>query len=176
MKKQMIALALGTAVVGATPVIALAQQAAPAQESKPRRIETTVFDSWTVTCGENEAGKKNCNAVLRVIDNESGNVVLVWLVAKDANNKLASAMQTPTGIQLANGVSLKLGAAAARKLAYVNCMPNHCEAVAPLDAAFLKEINAATEASATITLVDGRTAEFKFPLKGATEAIKLING
>ncbi|MFT0891704.1 invasion associated locus B family protein [Pseudochelatococcus sp. G4_1912] len=190
MKKNVVAMAVAgislAAVAGAALVFpgfggegaAKAQtqtQTAPANaEAQPQRIETTVHESWTVTCQDTADKKNTCTAVLRVADNQSGNVVLVWAIGKDMSGKLTAVMQTPTGVQLAPGVILKVGKGADRKLTYATCSPRQCDATAPFDAAFLKDVNAAEEATAVITLIDGRAAEFKFPLKGSASALKLV--
>ncbi|MGI6246028.1 MAG: invasion associated locus B family protein [Pseudochelatococcus sp.] len=154
---------------------ALAQKP-EAAASAPRRIETTIHDSWTVTCRDLAEKKNDCTAVLRVADNQSGNVVLVWAVGKDASDKLTAVIQTPTGIRIGAGVVLKIGKAADRKLAYATCSPRQCDATAPANAGFLKELAAGEEATATITLIDGRTAEFRFSLKGSAAALKQVAG
>ncbi|MBB3809236.1 invasion associated locus B family protein [Pseudochelatococcus contaminans] len=155
---------------------AAAQDQNAAAPTTPQRVETTVYNAWTVTCRDLEDKKNDCAAMLRVADKDSGNIVLVWVVGKDQANKLTSVIQTPTGVQLAPGVSLKVGSAAARKLAYTACSPNQCDATLPADAPFVKEVTAGAEATATITLIDGRTAEFKFPLDGSAAALKRVAG
>lgn len=184
MKKKVMVLAAGgvaaAALVGGLLVLpgigskgrALAQNSGAA----PQRIETTVHDSWTVTCRDAADKKNACTAVLRVTDNQSGNVVLIWAVGKDQSDKLTAVIQTPTGVQIAPGVALKIGNGNSRKLAYASCSPRQCDATLPADAAFLKEVTAGTEATATITLVDGRSAEFKFPLAGSAAALKQVIG
>lgn len=185
MKKKVMALAAGgfvlAALAGAVLTLpgignggaALAQAAAA---EAPQRIETTVYDTWTVTCRDLADKKNACTAVLRVADNDSGNVVLVWAVGKDASNKLTAVIQAPTGVQLEPGLMLKVGKAAGRKFGYVACSQRQCDASAPVDAAFLKEIAGGEETTATITLIDGRTAEFKFQLKGSAAALKQVTG
>lgn len=174
MKKNIVAMAVAGFSLMAMSGVAQAQtQSAPA-EAQPQRVETTVHESWTVTCQDTAEKKNTCTAVLRVADNQSGNVVLVWAVGKDTNGKLTAVMQTPTGVQLAPGVVVKVGKGADRKLTYATCSPRQCDATAPFDASFQKDVNAAEEATAVITLIDGRTAEFKFPLKGSASALKLV--
>lgn len=155
---------------------ARAQNQNAAAATAPQRIETTVHDSWTVTCRDLADKKNACTAVLRVADNQSSSVVLIWAVGKDQSDKLTSVIQTPTGVQIEPGVGLKIGNGADRKLAYATCSPRQCDATLPADAAFVKEVTAGIEATATITLVDGRTAEFKFPLKGSAAALKQVTG
>ncbi|MGV6875132.1 invasion associated locus B family protein [Pseudochelatococcus sp. B33] len=152
------------------------QNAAGSAASVPQRIETTVHDSWTVTCRDQADKKTACTAVLRVADNQSGNVVLIWAFGKDQSDKLTAVIQTPTGVQIEPGVALKIGNGTARKLAYATCSPRQCDATLPADAAFLKEVSVGAEATATITLVDGRTAEFKFPLNGSAAALRQVTG
>lgn len=187
MKKKIMAVATGgaamTMLAGGLLLLpgvgenglALAQNQ-NAAGAAPQRIETTVHDSWTVTCRDLVDKKNACTAVLRVADNQSGNVVLIWALGKDQSDKLTAVIQTPTGVQIGPGVALKIGGAAARKLAYASCSPRQCDATLPADAAFLKEVATGAEATATITLVDGRTAEFKFPLNGSAAAIKQVTG
>src|ERR1700680_1435970 len=114
--------------------------AAPAT---PRRTETIMYDSWTVSCQDTVGGseKKKCSAVLQLIDQNRGKVVLTWVIGFDKDGHLMAVFKTPTmitfktgdkvtgtGILVKNGLELKLGNAAVRRLGYVACEPQLCEA------------------------------------------------
>jgi invasion protein IalB len=145
------------------------QATAPAAPpSVPRRTETVNYDSWTVSCTEplDKSVKKACSGVLEAIEEKQKRVVFAWIIARDTHGVLRSVMQTPTGVLIAKGVELKLGKAPARTVPYTACEPQRCQASIAMDDALVKDSIASPEATATIYLVDGRSVNFKMPIKG----------
>jgi invasion protein IalB len=150
----------------------------PAASAAPQRTETVTYDSWTVTCNETveTRSRKTCSALMKVSDQKSGDVLLVWLVGRNNEGALLTVMRTVTGVLLQKGVELKLGNAAVRRLNYVKCDPIQCEAALPMDAAMVKDFSAAGEAVATVYATDGRAITFTMPIKGADRAVASIGG
>jgi invasion protein IalB len=58
-----------------------------------------------------------------------------------------------------------------RKLNYVKCEPQQCEAALPMDDAMVKDLSSASEAVATIYATDGRAITFTMAIKGADKAM-----
>jgi invasion protein IalB len=157
----------------------------PAAQPAPQRTETIVYDSWTVTCQEGGTAKKTCVATLQVLDKDRRLVLLSWQIGFDKSSRLTTAIQIPTGlavkdekqqrvsggISIKNGVSLKLGTSAVRQLAFLTCAPQQCEASAPMDDAFMKDLGAATTATATVNTADGHPVPFEIPLKGIDKVL-----
>jgi invasion protein IalB len=150
---------------------------APATEAAlPVRTETVVYNAWTVTCRDTVGGaaKPTCSADFKVIDKERRNVLLQWIIARNSEGTLFTVFQTPTGILIQNGVDLKLGNAAARKLNYVACQPNGCESSIAMDEAMIRELAGATDAVATIYATDGRSISSNMPIKGVDQALAAL--
>jgi invasion protein IalB len=57
---------------------------------------------------------------------------------------------SPAGLSLGKGLELKLGTGAVRRLNYVACDPQRCEASIAMDDALVKEATAAPSATITI--------------------------
>lgn len=155
----------------------------------PERVETTTYNSWTVTCQESLGipSKKSCSALLRVID-QNHQLLMAWLIGLDPNGKLTSVIRIPTGVTLTdkasgakatgilvkNGLDLKLGTAV-HHLTFVACEPQWCEASGGMDDRFVKDALGATDAVVTIYAVDGRAIGYpSLPLKGVDKAILLV--
>ena len=163
--------------------------AAPATPSAPQRTETITYDAWTVNCHEiiGSSAKKTCSAITQLIEQSRRQVVLSWLIGTDKDGRLTSVFKAPTGIVrkhdsgtttgllLKNGLELKLGNGAVRHLAYLSCDPQWCDAVTPMDEAFIREATAAPAATVTVYTPDGQA--FSFPeltLKGIDKAVSSV--
>lgn len=166
------------AAPAAKPTTAQPAPATPAAPPPPtpQRVETFVQDSWTVTCQEMSGSpKKICSATLQVIDQEKRAVLFSWIIGKTPEGVMTAVFQTPTGVLLQRGLELKIGSATTpRKVNYVACNAQRCEASMPMDDAFIKEASASPTAVATIYLVDGRAANFNLNTKGFDKAVAAI--
>src|SRR5580704_9564011 len=162
-----------TQQLGASAVAQVAPASSPAAApSAPLRVETVVYDSWTVSCRDTVGGtaKKTCSMSMQVIDQNRGQVLLVWTIGRNNEGNMLTAIQTPSGVLIKKGVELKLGNTAAHKLDYTACEQARCEASGPVDAAMTKDLTAAANATVTIYAVDGRGINFNMPTTGVDKA------
>jgi invasion protein IalB len=155
--------------------------AAPAA---PRRVETTEYDSWAVTCEDatvSGAMKKTCVALLRVVNDNK--MLLNWEIGLNQEGRFVTTIQTPSAlavkqndkmvggpIMVSKGVELKFGNGAPRRLNYVWCGPQRCLAEAPIDEAFVKEALASAQATITVHTLGG-SIPFDLSVKGIDHAI-----
>lgn len=162
--------------VGENGAPAAAANAAP---RTPVRSETTPYDNWTLTCQEAlpaagaKAGRKTCWASMRVSDAKSQQVVLVWLIGKDAKDEPTVSIQTPTGVLVRDGVDVALGRNV-RKLAYQWCDQTGCEASGPFDPVFARDLGGAREATISFKARDGRQVSVKVPVAGADKVVAAL--
>ena len=156
------------------PANAQAQAQTPGENSV--RTERTVLESWVLTCQEvvGDAKSKQCSAVLSIVDEKSKQVAFLWTIGKNASGAPTAVFTTPTGINLTNGLEVKIGKGKPRKLAFWSCEANRCEAIMPLDEAVVKEARTGDDAVATITMRDGRTVRFNIVNKGFDKAVAAI--
>lgn len=154
-----------------------------AAAGKPRRVETTVYNSWAVTCRDNPGGaaKKRCLASFRARENRRE--VLLWQIGFNKSGHFVTTVHTPSAlavrrgkrrvggaILIRNGVELKFGKGPARVLKFVMCGPRQCVAEGPVDEAFMKEAAANSRASVTIHTTGGGIT-LKLSIKGIDKAI-----
>lgn len=151
----------------------LKPQAAQAYASAPSRIETTIYDRWTVTCQDNGSARKACSAALRIVNNQQ-QIVILWQIGVGDDGQIKAMMQTPTGVMIQNGVDLKIGDANVGRLQYSACVPQNCEASGAMDDHLIKAITAAKDMMVTIRAKDGRDVNFKFPLQGIDKAVAAV--
>jgi invasion protein IalB len=153
-------------------------QAQPTAPEGPVRTERTVFESWVATCQEvvGDPKSKRCSAVLSILEEQSQRVAFLWTIGRNAAGAPTAVFTTPTGINLLNGLDLQIGKGKPRKLAFAACDANSCEAVMPLDESVLRDARASEEASATITMKDGRTVRFSIINKGFEKAFAAVRG
>ena len=151
------------------------QQLAENQSSDTARIETMVYDRWTVTCrvAASENAKRSCSAALRIVDNQQ-QLVILWEIGRGTDGGIKGSMQTPTGVMVQKGIDLKVGESRVGKLEYSACVPQNCEAAGAMDNAQIKTMAAASEMVITIHAKDGRDVNFKFPMKGLDKALSAI--
>jgi invasion protein IalB len=154
----------------------------PATPSTPQRTETITYDAWQVTCRDpvTAGGKKICSGILslQVVQDGRRQVLGAWVIGKSEEGVLTSVLQTPQvqiGILIQKGVDLKLGSAAPRKLNYVVCSAQRCEASIPMDAAMVRDSLAAADATIVIHTADGKDITLNIPsIKGIDKAIAAI--
>jgi len=160
-----------------------AAPARPAQEA-PRRVETTTYDSWTVTCDTTPTGtaKKKCIANLR-LSMEGRGVVLDWQIGSNEENRYVTAIHIPSAvavkqgdktvggpIKVDDGLDLKFGNGGSRRLNFVVCGPKQCVAEAAIDDVFAKEAAANTKATITVHTPEA-AIPFEIAINGIDKAI-----
>lgn len=172
-------LALPAILVGASVFLpqGAAAQAKPKNEA-PVRTETVTYDNWIVTCRERveKSAKKFCTATMKVTDSKSKRDVLVWQIGQDKAGAPTFALRVPFGVQVKDGVSVTVDAGKPRKADYVTCGSRGCEAAAPLDNAFSKELSVGQQATVTFVLANGRAVNLKVPLNGIAKALPALRG
>jgi invasion protein IalB len=87
------------------------------------------------------------------------------------DGKLASAISVPSGIQIPPGMEIKIGDKEARKVGFSICMPDHCEALLPLEDTVVKSLSAAPTTEITVRAVNGADAKFTVNMKGFVQAL-----
>jgi invasion protein IalB len=142
------------------------QDREPPRPAGPQRIETVIYDSWRVICRDivGVKGKKNCSAMLQVVEPKQKQVVFTWVLGYDNKGTLTAVFQTPVGVQLLRGLELKLGTAQARKVSFITCSSRVCEAVTM----------SAPTAVATAYAMNGRGVQFNINMKGFDKAIEAL--
>jgi invasion protein IalB len=149
--------------------------AAPAEEAKIRRSETIVDDNWTVTCAQTDQpdSKRLCSAALKIAQTDKAGaqrIVFTWVIGRQ-EGKLASAISVPPGVQIPPGVEIQIGDKEVRKIGYSICMPDHCEALLPLEETVVKSLSAAATTAITVHAVNGAEAKFTVNMKGFAQAL-----
>jgi invasion protein IalB len=182
-----VGLILGLVLFSAGGAIAQTKPAASTAPPASQRVESITYDHWVVTCQDSGDAKKICVANLKVLGSGGKQVIANWQIGYDKDNHLLSVLQAPTnltatskdnkvssGLLVKNGADLKLGTGAARRLAYLACNPNFCEAVAPVDEAFVRDAAVAGSASLTLYASDGTPMPLTFDAKGLDKAIAAV--
>ncbi len=166
--------ALITVASGAGYALHAADQ--PAPPSGPVRTETTVYDSWTVTCQETGTGKagKTCSAVLRAREQKSNQVVLLWIIAFNPEGKMMTDVRIPTGVLIQKGLELLIGDSQPHRIPYVSCDTQGCEAATSFDDTMIREGIAAAEAKVTIYTKTGQAVSFPLAIKGFEKAVSAL--
>lgn len=182
-----VGLILGLVLFSAGGANAQTKPAASAPSSAPQHVESVTYDHWVVTCQDSGDAKKTCVANLKVFGSGGNQILANWQIGYDKENHLLSALQAPTnltstskenkvssGLLVKNGVVLKMAAGAARRLSYLACTPNFCEAVAPVDDAFVRDAAVGGSVSLTLFASDGTLLPLTFDAKGLDKAIAAV--
>lgn len=165
-----------------------ARQAAPAA-APPQRVETIKYGGWVVVCEEGGAGaaKKACAASLSAASpgqNNQRQVLLNWRIGLNKDGHFVTAFHVPPAMAyrkddkviggpllVQNGLELKFGNSAARRISYVWCGPQQCVAEALIDDAFVKEALANSKATVTVYTLGGEAIPIELPITGIDKAI-----
>ena len=96
--------------------------------------------------------------------------MFAWVIGHQAG-KLASAISIPSGVQIPPGMEIKIGDKEAPKVGYAICVPDHCEALLPLDDTMIKSLSAVPTTEVTVRAVNGADANFTVTMKGFAQAL-----
>ncbi len=115
--------------------------------------------------------------------NQNRKVLLTWQIGSNQGGHYVTAVHVPSAlpvkkdsqvvagpILIGNGLELKFGNAAARRLNYISCGPRQCVAEAPIDDAFAREALANPKATLTAYTPAGAVA-VDLDIKGIDKAI-----
>jgi invasion protein IalB len=143
----------------------------------PTRTEILNFENWVVTCNEFAEGPRTraCSALLRILQQNTNQVVFSWTLAMDNNKQLITVMETPTGVAIAPGVELRIGKSPARKIPFASCDSGRCVATATMDANLLREMTTSPTAEAIIQGSQGNTVQFNIQMKGFDKAYTVLS-
>lgn len=161
----------------AAPATTAPAQSPPAAPTPAQRTETINYNSWTLTCQQplDKSSKMKCIGSLKVVDQQpQHHVIMSWLVGRASNGALQLVIQTPTGVQIQSGIALKLGDQPPRKLPFVSCGPEQCDAAIDMDAAMIQDATASANAVVTVRAIDGRDVNFNFAIKGFEKIVPSI--
>jgi invasion protein IalB len=163
--------------VGATAASPAEPGPPPAPPPVPTRTEILNFDNWAVTCNEFAEGPKPriCSAQLRIMQENTAQVVFSWTIAVDDSKQLVTIMQTPTGVAIAPGVELRVGKAAPHKIPFASCETGRCVATLAMDPVLLRELAAAPAAEAVIEGSRGNSVRFNIQMKGFDRAYAALS-
>lgn len=168
LREKNIQVAQGRAAAQTAPA-----QPAPAPTPPPQPYKTEIlnFDNWTVTCRDFAEGKRKhiCFAALQIIQQNNNQVVFSWTIGTDDENRQLMTFQSPTGVAITPGITLKL-TKGEKTVPYTACETGHCLATLPLDANLVREITATPDAQAIIHASDGRDVQINIPTKGFDKA------
>lgn len=114
----------------AIAVIAASAWAAVASDANAvTRVQKT-FGAWQVDCTERENNQKNCSLQYSLVTKKDKRPVFSWTIVRrgkeGALNK--AVLRTPTGVRLADGVSVGFEGAEQVKIEYLTCGPRACVA------------------------------------------------
>ncbi len=164
------------AMVPATATKTAAANSAPENNAATTSVNTVVIDNWSLSCRDiaDETNRKQCSAVNRIVDQKTGQTLFVWLIGINAEQKLVSSFQTPTGVLIAPGVDLELSNQKTRKISFEACDNRRCDASSLMDETFIDDLKMTSEASAKIISVTGHHIVFKINMAGVQQVLTAI--
>ncbi len=129
----------------------------------------TRFEDWVVAC-DDSSGTKKCSLSQTFTKAGTGEVVLAWVLAKDADGKLRAVVYTPTQVLLAPGLTVAAGGLDPINAPYRYCAPQACVAEFPFDDKWLDVFRKGTDYSVVFSPVNQKPVTVKGSLKGFTAA------
>lgn len=97
-----------------------------------------------------------------------------WQIGQDGTGAPTYLIRAPLGVRLKDGVQITLDAGKPRKADFVACDQRGCEAIAPFEDAFARELASAKEGTASFVLANGQTVNIKLPLAGVAKALPAL--
>jgi invasion protein IalB len=134
------------------------------------------FGSWAVSCPEaGSATGARCFARLTVIDDKRKLVLINWLVGYNKEQKLLMDVLTPTEVDIAYGLNLKLDDAKPIKLSYISCGLQGCVSRTLIDDATFAKLKKAKTTTMTILSTDNKQIQMKIQPEGLAQAMAAIS-
>lgn len=134
---------------------------------------TTTYDGWTVVCSA--AGKekaKSCTANFRVVNQQNGANILVWMFGFNAKGEPMTEVFTFPDVVIKPGVRISLGEGEPMTAGFVSCSSGGCKASMALDGDAVALLKSAKTARMDITRTDGKVVQFKMEVPGIDLALQ----
>lgn len=147
--------------------------AASSTVANERNTEQTVLDRWTLTCRTDAQGEgnKKCSATNRIVDQNTGNALFVWVIGRNNQGDMVAYFQTPTGVLIGQGLTLTLANLESQKIDFYSCDNRRCEAILPLTEALVEEIADLPHLTAKIVSTTGYDLVFKIENNGISDVL-----
>jgi invasion protein IalB len=129
----------------------------------------TRFEDWIVACDDG-TGAKKCSVSQTFTKQGTGEVVLAWVLATNAEGKLRAIVYTPTQVLLEPGLKVEAGALTPLVAPYRYCAPQACVSEFDFSDDWLATFRKDAEYSVTFQPVNQNPATVKGSLKGFTAA------
>jgi len=113
---------------------------APAH-AQTTRIEKS-FDNWRVDC-QDDGKTKKCGMIYALVSRKTKKIVFSWSVVPkpDTSGINKAIIRTPTGVKLADGVTIVFPGAKPLNIAYATCVSQGCLAELDLSAQWTKALS-----------------------------------
>lgn len=135
-----------------------------------RKTVSIQYGGWKVTCDEG-GDKSVCSAAFRILDQNTRQTILTWLVGRSSDDRLLTEFFVPTEVMIGPGVSVSLEDGPAYTADFVACGKSACKAVLPLDPALVTELASATKATLALTGTNGKVTRFTMGIEGIEAAL-----
>jgi len=134
----------------------------------------TRFEDWVVAC-DDATGAKKCSLSQTFTKAGTGEVVLAWVLAKSAENKLHAIVYAPTQVLLEPGLKVDAGGLDPIVAPFRYCAPQACVAELDFSDEWLKVFQKNTEYSVSFQPVNQNQATVKGSLKGFSAAFDFFS-
>lgn len=146
------ALALGT----------VAQPAAAAPQPGQK------FGDWTVGCEQAEGGQL-CN-ISQIVHNPQAKQSVLVAIARPAQGEPQFLVRVPLGVILTQGIGVQVDDGKGVRLPFVQCMPNGCQTIVPMEADTIAKMKNGNTLSIVFAAPGGQAVNAPLSLKGFTAA------
>lgn len=152
-------------------ILLLAPFPARAQEAAPP-AEPSASPGWAARCASaGRTAPADCALEQRLVVQETGQPFLTVTVRVPAEPRAPFLLiQTPLGLHLPSGLTLKVDAGAGSTLMFEHCDPNGCYAGRPLDDGLLTAMRTGQDLHLTLRTMDGQNLDLDIPLAGFAKA------
>jgi invasion protein IalB len=162
-------------IAGAPAQARIGPRAAAGNVTGLQWATTGAFGSWLVRCQTtNGTPGKPCVALLQVVNQQSKQTMLAWIIGLDDKGAVQAVLQTPSGVNVRKGIEIKFGSGMPRHVDFSNCLPRECTAPTPVDAAFVKDLSTQQKANIVVVGANGRNLVFGIPVTGFDKALAAI--
>lgn len=153
-----LAAALAAAAVLGTTALPAAAAPQPGQK----------FGDWTVGC-EQANGGQLCN-ISQIVQNPQSKQSVLVAIARPPQGEPQFLVRVPLGVILTEGVGVKVDDGKGVRLPFVQCMPNGCQTIVPMEADTITKMKAGNALNIVFVAPGGQPVTAPLSLKGFTAA------
>lgn len=178
---MLVGLTVASVVGGRLPAAATGHAAAGKtiipEQLQGEVVKRTAYGDWTYVCVQPaNAGDVRCSISQQLTDPATNAAIFRWRISKGPDGGLVGEWDTPSAINVGQGIVLDAGWDKPARIPFATCLPEGCRAVAGFDPDAVDRLSKAGKAVVTLFPVDAGSSgvQLTFSVNGLADALAAL--